>query len=48
MTVVSPYPSSHSTGDCVVREINGKLYMAAMIQNVGLSLFEINPDFKVE
>lgn len=47
-TVVSPYPSSHSTGDCVVREINGKVYMAAMIQNVGLSLFEINPDFKVE
>ena len=47
-SVVSPYPSSHSTGDCVVREINGKLYMAAMIQNVGLSLFEINPDFKVE
>ena len=47
-TVVSPYPSTHSTGDCVVREINGKLYMAAMIQNVGLSLFEFNPDFKVE
>lgn len=46
-SVVSPYPSTHSTGDCVVREINGKLYMAAMIQYVGLSLFEINPDFKV-
>lgn len=44
-SVVSPYPSTHSTGDCVVREVNGKVYMAAMIQNVGLSLFEIDPDY---
>lgn len=47
-TVVSPYPSTHSTGDCVVRVVGDKIYMAAMIQNVGLSFFEINPGFKVE
>lgn len=40
--VNSPVPASHSTGDCVVREINGEVYMAAMIQHVGLSLFKMN------
>ena len=48
VTVESPYPSTHSTADCVVRKVGDKIYMAAMIQNVGLSLFEINPDFKAE
>lgn len=40
--VDSPVAASHSTGDCVVRVINGEVYMAAMIQHVGLSLFKMN------
>jgi len=47
-TVLSPCPATHSTGDCVVREINGEVYMAAMIQNVGLSLFKMNAGFIAE
>lgn len=40
--VDSSVAASHSTGDCIVREINGEVYMAAMIQHVGLSLFKLN------
>ena len=47
-TVVSPCPATHSTGDCVVREINGEIYMAAMIQNVGISVFKLNAGFVAE
>lgn len=47
-TVLSPCPATHSTGDCAVREINGKTYMAVMIQNVGISLFEMNAGFIAE
>lgn len=47
-TIVSPCPATHSTGDCVVREIDGKVYMAVMIQNVGISVFELNAGFKQE
>ena len=47
-TVVSPCPATHSTGDCVVREINGEIYMAAMIQNVGISVFKLNTGFVAE
>lgn len=39
----SPCQSSHHTGDCVVRTIGETTYMAAMIQNVGLSLFVLDP-----
>lgn len=46
--VDSPVAASHSTGDCVVREINGEVYMAAMIQHVGLSLFKMNAGFIAE
>lgn len=44
-SVVSPCPATHSTGDCVVREINGETYMAVMIQNVGISVFKLNAGF---
>ena len=44
----SPVAASHSTGDCVVREINGEVYMAAMVQHVGLSLFKMNAGFVAE
>lgn len=47
-TVLSPCPATHSTGDCVVREIGGETYMAVMIQNVGLSLFKMNAGFIAE
>ena len=47
-TVVSPCPATHSTGDCVVREINGETYMAVMIQNVGISVFTMNAGFVAE
>ena len=47
-SVVSPYPATHSTGDCVVRKVGDKTYMAVMIQNVGLSVFEFNADFETE
>lgn len=47
-SVISPCPATHSTGDCVVREINGKTYMAVMIQNVGISLFQMNSGFIAE
>ena len=47
-TVVSPCPATHSTGDCVVRTIGNKTYMAAMIQNVGLAVFELNAGFVAE
>ena len=47
-TVISPCPATHSTGDCVVREVNGKTYMAVMIQNVGISVFELNAGFIAE
>ena len=47
-TVVSPCPATHSTGDCVVREVNGTTYMAVMIQNVGISVFELNAGFVAE
>lgn len=47
-TVVSPCPATHSTGDCVVREINGETYMAVMIQNVGISVFKMNAGFVAE
>lgn len=47
-TVLSPCPATHSTGDCVVREINGETYMAVMIQNVGISVFKMNAGFIAE
>lgn len=47
-TVVSPCPATHSTGDCVVREINGETYMAVMIQNIGISVFKMNAGFVAE
>ena len=47
-TVVSPCPATHSTGDCVVREIGGETYMAVMIQNVGISVFKMNAGFIAE
>ena len=47
-TVVSPCPATHSTGDCVVREVNGTTYMAVMIQNVGISVFKLNAGFVAE
>ena len=47
-TVVSPCPATHSTGDCVVREVNGNTYMAVMIQNVGISVFQLNAGFVAE
>ena len=47
-SVVSPCPATHSTGDCVVREINGETYMAVMIQNVGISVFKMNAGFIAE
>ena len=47
-TVVSPCPATHSTGDCVVREVNGTTYMAVMIQNVGISVFTLNAGFIAE
>ena len=47
-TVVSPCPATHSTGDCVVREVNGTTYMAVMIQNVGISVFKLNAGFIAE
>ena len=47
-SVVSPCPATHSTGDCVVREINGETYMAVMIQNVGISVFKLNAGFIAE
>ena len=47
-TVVSPCPATHSTGDCVVREINGETYMTVMIQNVGISVFKMNAGFVAE
>ena len=47
-TVISPCPATHSTGDCVVRDINGETYMAVMIQNVGISVFKLNAGFVAE
>ena len=47
-TVISPCPATHSTGDCVVREVNGTTYMAVMIQNVGISVFKLNAGFIAE
>ena len=47
-TVLSPCPATHTTGDCVVREINGETYMAVMIQNVGISVFKMNAGFIAE
>ncbi len=47
-TVLSPCPATHSTGDCVVREINGETYMAVIIQNVGISVFKMNAGFIAE
>ncbi len=47
-TVVSACPSTHSTGDCVVRTIGSKTYMVAMHQNVGLAVYVLNAGFKVE
>ena len=47
-TVISPCPATHSTGDCVVRTIGNKTYMVAMIQNVGLAVFELNAGFVAE
>ena len=45
---LSPCPATHSTGDCVVRNVGGVTYMAVMIQNVGLSVFVMNEGFIVE
>ena len=47
-TVLSPCPATHSTGDCVVREIGNETYMAVMIQNVGISVFKLNAGFIAE
>ena len=47
-TVVSPCPATHSTGDCVVRTVGDKTYMAVMIQNVGISVFVLNAGFVAE
>ena len=47
-TVLSPCPATHTTGDCVVREINGETYMAVIIQNVGISVFKMNAGFIAE
>ena len=47
-TVVSPCPSTHSTGDCVVRKVGNDTYMAVMIQNVGISVFKLNAGFIAE
>ena len=47
-TVVSACPATHSTGDCVVRTVGDKTYMAVMIQNVGISVFELNAGFLVD
>ena len=47
-TVLSACPATHSTGDCVVREIAGETYMAVMIQNVGISVFKLNAGFIAE
>ena len=47
-TVVSACPSTHSTGDCVVRTVGSKTYMVAMHQNVGLAVYVLNAGFKVE
>lgn len=47
-SVLSPCPATHSTGDCVVREIGGETYMAVMIQNVGISVFKMNAGFIAE
>ena len=47
-TVISPCPATHSTGDCVVREVDGTTYMAVMIQNVGISVFKLNAGFVAE
>ena len=47
-TVLSACPATHSTGDCVVREIGGETYMAVMIQNVGISVFKLNAGFVAE
>ena len=47
-TVVSPCPSTHSTGDCVVRTVGDKTYMAVMMQNTGISVFVLNAGFVAE
>ena len=47
-TVVSPCPATHSTGDCVVRTVGDKTYMAVMVQNVGISVFVLNAGFVAE
>ena len=47
-TVVSQCPATHSTGDCVVRTVGDKTYMAVMIQNVGISVFSLNAGFVAE
>ena len=47
-TVVSACPSTHSTGDCVVRAVGSKTYMVAMHQNVGLAVYVLNAGFKAE
>ena len=47
-TVVSACPSTHSTGDCVVRTVGSKTYMVAMHQNVGLAVYVLNAGFKAE
>ena len=47
-TVVSACPSTHSTGDCVVRTVGSKTYMVAMHQNVGLAVYVLNAGFKVD
>lgn len=35
-------------GDCCVREIDGRIYIAAGTNKVGLSMFRFNPDFVAE
>lgn len=41
---VAGYTGS-TIGDCYVRNVNGEIYMLAGANQVGLSLFKLNPDF---
>ena len=41
-TAISPITASPYLGDCVVREINGEIYMAALLNGGGLSVFKMN------
>ena len=41
-TVISPIAASPYLGDCVVREIDGEIYMAVLQNGGGLSVFKMN------